>query len=152
NLGDTAFANFSLVVHRIEITTPSLFNGAVGSGYTNQLGATNGKPPYAWTLNSGSLPGGMGISSAGVLSGVPATSGTYSLSVSVTDSNLVSTNKSFSLLINPKPFAPPFHWAVKAGGGGADQSFSVSVNGSGIAIVAGDFYSPTVTFGGTTLT
>jgi hypothetical protein len=35
--------------------------------------ATGGTPPYKWLLQGGSLPQGMSLSSAGVLSGTPTT-------------------------------------------------------------------------------
>ena len=150
--GNTVVSNFSLFVGQFQITNPSLFNGGVGSGYTNQLVAAYGYPPYGWTLNSGSLPPGVGLSSAGVLNGIPTASGTFTFNVRVDDSDFHATNRTFSLLINPKPSAPPFRWAVKAGGTGIDQAFSVGVDSSGKAYLAGDFYSPTLTFGAVTLT
>jgi hypothetical protein len=151
NTSATTNSSFTLFVNRLTITTPSLFNGAAGAGYTNQLSADFGQPPYTWMFKSGSLPGGMGFSSAGVLSGIPTATGIFNFSVGVSDANLASTNKSFSLLINPKASAPPFRWAVKAGGTSEDQAFGLGVDGSGNAYLAGNFYSSPANFGGISL-
>lgn len=66
------------------ITTSSpLASGAVGVAYNQTLAATGGIPPYTWSVASGSLPGGLSMSSAGVLSGTPTQVGTASFSVRV---------------------------------------------------------------------
>ncbi len=54
------------------------------------LQTTGGTPPYTWSVASG-LPPGMGLSTSGLLSGVPtAAAGTsYSLAISVTDSTQI---------------------------------------------------------------
>ncbi len=53
------------------------------------LQAVGGTPPYAWSVTSG-LPAGMTLTSFGVLSGTPTTTGIYSLVVSVTDSAAIT--------------------------------------------------------------
>jgi uncharacterized protein (TIGR03437 family) len=54
------------------------------------LQTTGGTPPYTWSVTSG-LPAGMGLSTSGLLSGVPTAPGgtSYSLAVSVTDSTQI---------------------------------------------------------------
>ena len=148
----TATSNFTLIVRRLQITTPSLFNGAVAAGYTNQFVADYGQPPYTWSFNSGSLPASVNFSSAGVLTGIPSASGTFNFNVGVTDANLAGTNRSYSLLINPRPSAPPFRWAVKAGGSADDQAYGLAVDSAGNAYITGHFYSTNATFGAFTLT
>ena len=44
---------------------------AVNSAYSDTLTATGGTTPYTWSVNSGTLPAGLTLSSAGVLSGTP---------------------------------------------------------------------------------
>jgi hypothetical protein len=54
--------------------------------YANvQLQATNGQPPYTYTLNSGQLPSGLNVSNAGLISGVTYSSGMYTAYVRVSD-------------------------------------------------------------------
>jgi hypothetical protein len=84
----TASAQESLGVtaSQLTITTVALGYGTTGSGYSATLNATGGTPAYTWSIASGSLPAGLTLSSAGVISGTPTTSGTSVFTVSVTDS------------------------------------------------------------------
>ena len=67
------------------VTTTLLPAGQQNSAYTATLAATGGSGTgYTWT--SGTLPAGMMLSSAGVLSGTPAVSGNFSVAFTVTDS------------------------------------------------------------------
>ncbi|PSH03952.1 MAG: hypothetical protein CXZ00_09035, partial [Acidobacteria bacterium] len=70
----------------VSISTSSLANGTVSSSYSASLQATGGTSPYKWSIASGSLPAGLTLSSTGTISGSPASSGTSSFSVKVTDS------------------------------------------------------------------
>jgi hypothetical protein len=49
--------------------------------------ATGGTAPYTWAVTSGALPTGMSLSSSGVLSGRPTTSGRVTFTVTCTDAN-----------------------------------------------------------------
>ena len=80
------------------ITTGSLLPEAVAnSGYNETLMPSGGHPDM-WSVTSGSLPPGLGLSTGGVLSGTPTTPGTYTFTVRVT-SNGESTTKSFTLIV-----------------------------------------------------
>ncbi len=57
-----------------------------GAAYSQQLSTSGGVPPYVYSIASGLLPGGVGMSSSGLISGVPATPGTSIVTVHVTDS------------------------------------------------------------------
>ncbi|HZR17378.1 MAG TPA: putative Ig domain-containing protein [Verrucomicrobiae bacterium] len=89
----------------LQITSVSLPNGTVGSFYNSQLGATGGQPPYNWSLalGSASLPPGLILNPAGLISGIPGTNGLSSFKVHVSDSNSSALDKIFSITINPKP-------------------------------------------------
>jgi len=72
-----------------DVTLPS---GTVGNAYpATNLGqlaqVVGGVPPYSFNLSSGSLPAGLTLSSAGVVSGVPSGSGSFNFQVTVTDSS-----------------------------------------------------------------
>src|SRR5215469_11977339 len=56
----------------------SLPSAAVGTAYSHILQAAGGSSPYSWSIASGSLPAGLTLSSAGVISGTPTASGTVS--------------------------------------------------------------------------
>ena len=65
-------------------------------GYT--LVAVDGVPPYTWQIISGSLPPGMNpLSSAGLISGTPTSTGTYTFEANVTDSNSPAQAESINL-------------------------------------------------------
>jgi hypothetical protein len=88
--GDSATQNYSIVSSYppLAVATSTLPNGYVGSVYSKTLLATGGSGTgYVWSVATGStLPGGLTLSAAGVLSGTPTTTGTPSFTVSVTDS------------------------------------------------------------------
>ena len=86
----------------LSITTTSLNAATVGAAYSASLAATGGSLPHTWTLASGSLPAGLVISEAGVISGTPLSAGTANFSVRVTDALGASVTKSlFIVATNP---------------------------------------------------
>lgn len=66
------------------ITSSTTNNGTDGTPYTFTFVAAGGNTPYVWTTAS-TLPVGVTLSTAGVLSGTPRQTNTYSLTVVVTD-------------------------------------------------------------------
>ncbi len=56
----------------LAITVSSLPGGTVGAQYSQQLAATGGTIPYAWSLTAGTLPPGLTLSKAGLISGTPS--------------------------------------------------------------------------------
>ncbi|MBQ7594204.1 MAG: putative Ig domain-containing protein [Synergistaceae bacterium] len=85
------------------ITTTSLANGTVNTAYSETLSAT-GTTPITWTL-SGDLPDGLTLSSAGVISGIPTTSGDYEFGVIATNT-AGSDDVKLSIKIDDAPTAP----------------------------------------------
>ena len=79
------------------ITAPPA--GVVGAAYTDTLTATGGTTPYTWSLNAGTLPAGLSLSSAGVLSGTPTTAGSYPFTVNVIDANNGIATASITLVV-----------------------------------------------------
>ena len=71
---------------KLTITSTSLSAGNSGSSYSATLSANGGTPGYTWSVASGSLPPGLTLSSAGVISGAPRASGTWTFTVTVKDS------------------------------------------------------------------
>jgi len=79
------------------ITTTSLPNGNVGVAYSQTLAATS-ETPVTWSIESGNLPTGLTLSTAGVISGTPTTAGTFNFTVKATN-NKGSSTKSLSIVI-----------------------------------------------------
>jgi len=73
--------------------------GQVGVAYTDTLTAAGGTAPYTWSVNAGSLPPGITLTSAGVLAGTPTTAGSYPFTVNVIDQNNGIATASITLTI-----------------------------------------------------
>jgi Putative Ig domain len=67
--------------------------------YSYTLTATGGTTPYAWSVNAGSLPPGITLSSDGVLSGTPTLAGSYPFTVNVIDANKGIATTSITLTV-----------------------------------------------------
>jgi len=81
-------------------TTAPLFTGIVGSPYSQPFTASGGKPPYTWSILSGST-GGLSLDSTGSLRGTPASAGSFNFVVGLSDANGASTSKPFTLVVTP---------------------------------------------------
>jgi hypothetical protein len=101
-------------IFALNIANSTVPDGVVLSAYTVTLVPSGGVGPYTWTLDSGNLPGGLTLSSGGVISGTPpvtdlnsdGTAKKYSFTVRVTDSQTPTAayqKGSFSITINPLP-------------------------------------------------
>ena len=82
------------------ITTTTLPGGTVGTPYSQTLTAT-GDTPITWTLDSGTLPTSLTISTAGVISGTPTVANTFNFKVKATN-GAGSVTKDLSIVIVPQ--------------------------------------------------
>ena len=90
----------------LTIMTTSLPYGTVGVPYSQTLQASGGTQPYTWTVHSSSLPTGLALSSAGVISGTPTTTETSSFTVQVQDDLGTIATKPLSIVVTGgKPYA-----------------------------------------------
>ncbi|HWG75152.1 MAG TPA: putative Ig domain-containing protein [Acidimicrobiales bacterium] len=89
----------------LSVTTTSPLPAATQNAvYSDTLAATGGTSPYTWALASGStLPAGLALSAAGVISGTPTVTGTFTFGVTATDSATPAgtATKALSLTVNP---------------------------------------------------
>jgi len=100
----------------LEISTSSSLPGGTKSfSYSTSIAAANGTAPYSFALApySGSLPSGLSLSSAGVISGTPTGIGTSAFTVQVTDAVSATATKAFTLTIADYTSTPPIQklWA-----------------------------------------
>jgi hypothetical protein len=99
---------------QVAITTTALPAGNTSNLYTAVLAASGGTAPYTWQLTAGSLPAGLSLSSAGVISGkaTTVTPGTppvpASFTVQVTDSAALTATQTYGIAI----LAPGSHSLV----------------------------------------
>jgi hypothetical protein len=71
----------------LSITSSALPGGQLNAPYSATLTASGGTTPYKWSLSSGTLPAGLALSPAGVISGTPtATAAATPLTLQVADS------------------------------------------------------------------
>lgn len=102
---------FSPDIKAPSITTNSLPDGQVSKSYSLQLQAS-GTTPIIWT-HSESLPEGLTLSDSGLLAGIPAKSGKFSLTITASNS-AGKASKTFTLTIKqeerpaPSVIAPSF--------------------------------------------
>lgn len=70
----------------VSVSPASLPTLTAGVAFSQTLASSGGVAPYTYTLQSGTLPAGLSLTSGGVLSGTPTQRGGYSFSVRSTDS------------------------------------------------------------------
>jgi hypothetical protein len=102
-----ASQQLTIVVSSLAITTTSpLPSGTVGTVYDSpglQFTASGGTGTDTWTVATGStLPAGLSLSSAGLLSGTPTAGGTFTFGITATDSAVppAVVTSTFTLVIS----------------------------------------------------
>jgi hypothetical protein len=84
------------------IKNDTLPKGQTSIHYSHTLAAAGGTAPYNWSVISGTLPDGLTLNSAGVISGNPVKAQTAAFTVKVTDANNTHSTKEFSIsIMNP---------------------------------------------------
>lgn len=154
--GVTSTREYSIQVYGTLTLGPAALPGvAVGQSYSGAMTATGGKPPYVFSIVSGTLPPGLQlIPSGGSLTGSPQQQGEFQFTGRVTDANekfaerLFTLNVTGPLQLQPAtlPVAPllvSYAAAVTASGGAAPYSYSISG-----MLPPGVTFSSSGTFGG----
>jgi len=89
----------------LAITPLTLPGGRVGVPYSQTFSATgvNSGDIAGWTVATGTLPAGLSLSDAGVLSGTPTTAGAYPFVIRLSDRTaagpLLTTTQSYTLIV-----------------------------------------------------
>ena len=148
-----ATVNISVSAPTITVTPATLASGTLGTAYSQIISASGGQTPYTFstTLASGALPSGMSLSSAGVVSGTPASAGTFTFTTTGTDSSTTThvtfTSTSLTLVIAPIAPGTPTIGTAAAGNGQATVAFTAPASNGGAAITS---YTVTASPGGAT--
>ncbi|HEU5268540.1 MAG TPA: putative Ig domain-containing protein [Jatrophihabitans sp.] len=87
----------------VTVTNPGSQSGTVGTAVSLQLSASGGTSPYTWSATG--LPPGLSISSSGLISGTPSTSGSYSVTATARDATGATGSATFT-------------WTIGTSGGG----------------------------------
>lgn len=145
----------------ITVTPASLPALSAGTPFSQTLTSAGGLAPYTYTLQSGTLPLGLSLSSAGVISGTPTQRGGYGFTVRSTDSTSPTaqfTDRGYSGTVNPAPLSitpasataiqsVPFSQTLAITGGVAPHSCLLETGAfpAGISISSGCVISGTTT-------
>lgn len=92
----------------ITVNPASLPAMSAGTPFSQTLSSAGGLAPYTYSLQGGTLPVGLTLSSAGVVSGTPTERGGYGFTVRSTDATAPTaqfTDKGYSGTVNPAPLS-----------------------------------------------
>ncbi len=122
----------------ITLNPASLSNGTTGAAYSQSLSATGGASPYAFNLFSGTLPPGVTLTTAGLLSGTPTAAGSYNFIVRTRDANDCVGLRNYTIVVDCPVITinPPgilsgrvgeaYSWSFNATGGRSPYTYAVS--------------------------
>lgn len=122
----------NIVLSTLAITTTSLPQGTIGVTYpSTTLTYSGGNPPVTWSLAAGSsLPSGLTLSSAGVISGTPnGTAGTSTFTVQATDSTPATVTQQLSITVVALAPLTVSTTSVPAGNIGTPYSTTLAATG-----------------------
>ncbi len=83
----------------ITLSPSSLKTGTENVAYADTVTASGGTSPYTFAVTLGSLPSGISLSSAGILSGSTSSPGSYPIDITATDAYGCTGVKSYTLTI-----------------------------------------------------
>ena len=157
--GLRASANGSVSV--LGLTGANLPDGTAFANYAGSFPAVGGAPPYSFQVTG--LPPGLGVTSDGLVRGIPQRAGTYVLGVTVSESGGNTASGNATLVINPAPVLTltgtmpggsvnsPYSASLGATGGGAPYIFSIAGGAlpDGVRMSSSGSFSGTPTNAGT---
>jgi Putative Ig domain/Galactose oxidase, central domain/Kelch motif len=95
----------------LAITTATLPNGTAGAAYSATVTSSGGTPPVSFSVSAGTLPPGLAPASSGAqsstLSGTPTTAGTFTFTITATDSFVPAATASQSYTVTIAPAVAP---------------------------------------------
>jgi Putative Ig domain len=105
---NAAFSLSGATCSPISISPTSVPGGTAGSPYAASLTGSGGVAPYRFT-ETGALPSGLSLSSAGVLSGTPSQAGSFPIVLTASDANgcLGTGNVTIAIAAAPPGGGPP---------------------------------------------
>lgn len=147
-------ANLSCVTVAVGVNPATLPNGAFNGAYSQTLTATSangGTGPYTFSVTGGTMPTGLTLSPAGVLSGTATAAGSFNFTVQATSSNGFSGSRAYTVTIaqgsqaisgfaaipGSPVYAPGGTFTVTATGGGSGNPVVYSSTTPSVCTVAG---------------
>jgi hypothetical protein len=116
----------------LSITSAAPPAGVEGQPYSHQLTASYASPAPTFTVTTGTLPTGLALSPAGLLSGTPAsgTAGSYPVVVTAANGLEPPATESFTLVISAPATPATISGSPPAGTVGVAYSFAYTVTNS----------------------
>lgn len=153
---------YTLDVVAITLTPTTLPAATAGTTYSQTLTASGGTAPYSFTVSAGALPAGLGLSSAGVISGTPTASGASTFTVRALDASARPGTQAYTLAVAVPTLSiapatlPPgtggvaYAQTLTASGGNPPYTFAVSAGAlpAGLALAGSGALSGTPTVAG----
>lgn len=112
----------------VTVSPATLPNGTVAAAYNQTITASGGVAPYSFAITAGSLPTGLTLSPAGVLSGTPTAGGTFNFTITATDTSPFpgpfAGSQAYTLTIAPPTVVLP---ATALAGGTLGVPYSAAI-------------------------
>ncbi|MFN7564503.1 MAG: SdrD B-like domain-containing protein [Prosthecobacter sp.] len=159
NCSSTSALSIVVACSAMTIGPVALPNATQYAAYSQNLSVSGGTAPYTWTLASGLLPGGLTLSSGGVISGTPLGLGSATVDIRVTDADGCSVIRRYTLPVDCPPITitpstltnaarnTPYTTQLIAGGGTPGYRFNVQSGSlpTGLTLTTGGLLSGTIT-------
>ncbi len=139
----------TILAPEIRVVPPILPNATRAMPYTQNLVASGGTAPYAFSITYGVLPQGLELTRAGVLAGTPTTAGSTIFAVTATDALGFTGGTLYEMRVVEAPVqaindtataiaGTPVNIAVTANDAGAFDAIAIAtVPAGGTAVVSG---------------
>ena len=138
-MGVLVLALFGCGSNNLTISTTTVPDATAGTPYSVTLTASGGTSPYSWSVSSGSLPAGLTLSSAGVISGTPSTAGSSTFSVIAADADDSTATQALSLKVDlPSSLGPGTSITLTSGESVLVPSGTTIVLNGSLVTVTGD--------------
>lgn len=124
--------SLSIVSPTLTIAPSTLPAGAMGTAYNQALSTSGGTASYSYANSAGALPGGLTLTTAGVLSGIPTNTGSFTFTVTATDANNVTGSATYTLAVTSQAVTltvSPASGALTSGTVATAYSGAVSATG-----------------------
>ena len=99
------------------------------AAYSQSITAGGGSAPYTFAVTAGTLPAGLALSGAGVLSGVPTASGSFSFTIRATDSQGFSGTRAYTMSVTAGPVVSLTPASLPAGNETLSYSQAIAATG-----------------------
>ena len=154
--GTSSTISLTIGAPTLSLSPASVPAAARGSAFSQTFSTSGGTSPYSYSITAGSLPAGLTLSSGGVLSGTPTADGSFSFTVTATDSSggtQYSTSQAYSLTVNP-PLAVANAVSATVAFNSSNNTITLNITGgtaASVAVASGPSHG-TATASGTSIT